>query len=159
MKNPKIEKKEEFLVAGLKYHGQNAKGEISALWQEFNTLYPKVEKFAGGPCFGICCDVIMNQDNNDYGAFDYYAGSMIKPDSDTPEGMVTKSVPAGTWLIFVHKGKLDTLKNTYSYIYKQFMPDSEYEPSGIDVEMYDGRFIPDSDESLFEIWIGIKETK
>lgn len=156
MKEPKVEKKDAFVIAGLKYHGKNEHGEIPAMWQKFNKICATEEPFACGPCFGVCDDAMMDKNDVDYGAFNYYAGSMIKQESDTPDGMVSKAVPAITWLIFEHKGKLDTLENTYNYIYKQFMSDSRYEPAGIDVEMYDERFIPDSEDSVFEIWIGIK---
>jgi AraC family transcriptional regulator len=156
MREPKVKSKDEFMIAGLKYQGRNEHGEIPAMWQRFIREYEEKKQFACGPCFGVCDELIMDESNRDYGSFSYYAGMMIKDISDTPDEMMLKIIPAMNWLIFEHKGKLGTLDNTYNYIYKQFIPDSRYEPAGIDVEMYDERFIPDSEDSVFEIWIGIK---
>ncbi len=158
MKEPKIIKHESFQVAGMLYHGKNENGEISAMWQE----YLKVCKDIPGVvdtciCYGVCYDFVIDKDDKECCKFDYVAGHEVTKVDNLPEGMVSKIVPAGKWLVFEHKGKLDTLGNTYKYIHTQYIPDSKFEPAGMDIEYYGDRFIPDSDDSIFEIWIKIKE--
>ena len=147
MKEPRIEKRDSFTVVGMLYHGKNENGEIPAMWQEFIGKHPK--RIFAETSYGVC---FTPAGEFGEGVFDYIAGF---EEESIPDGMVSKIVPSGRWLVFEHKGKLDTLKNTYKYIYTQHIPDSKYEPAGIDIEVYGERFDPSSNDSVLEIWIQI----
>jgi predicted transcriptional regulator YdeE len=52
---------------------------------------------------------------------------------------------------------LENLGETYEYIYQTWLPQSgmEVHPSRYDMEVYDDRFIPNSDESAFDIYVAL----
>ncbi len=156
MKEPKLVEKKGFTVVGLLYHGKNENQEISTMWGEYNKRFDEIPNKVGDPCYGVCFAPLQDKEDKDYGAFDYIASHEVSKVENLPEGMTSKEVPAGKWLVFEHKGKLDTLENTYKYIYSQYFPNSEYEAAEMDMELYDDRFIMDSDESVFEIWVMVK---
>jgi len=152
MKEPKIINRESFQIVGMLYRGKNEKGEIATMWQKFIGKHPK--RIFEETSYGVCFTPLGEFGE---GVFDYIAGFEEKSTIVILDGMVSKIVPGGKWLVFEHKGKLDTLGNTYKYIYGQYIPDSKFEPAGMDIEHYGDRFMDDSDDSVFEIWIKIKE--
>jgi AraC family transcriptional regulator len=70
--------------------------------------------------------------------------------------MVTTVVEPATYAVFTHKGKLARLGETMNYIYGSWLPGSEYERANgniPDLEWYDERFSPESDESELDLYI------
>jgi AraC family transcriptional regulator len=59
---------------------------------------------------------------------------------------------------FIHRGKLEGLKDTYGKIMNDWLPTAglELEWSKPTLEMYDERFKEDSDDSECEIWVPVK---
>jgi len=82
----------------------------------------------------------------------------VAAETEPPEGMVYREVPAYKYAVFTHHGKLDKLGKTYEYIYNTGLAQAglEIHPDKYDMEVYDERFIPDSDESEFDIYVAIK---
>ncbi|MEZ4812898.1 MAG: AraC family transcriptional regulator [Caldisericia bacterium] len=156
MKEPKLMKKGAFTIVGMTYKVRNENGEIPQMWGEYNKRWDEISNKVEGPCYGICDEFVMDNDDPQSGFMSYMAGHEVTKVENLPDNMTSKLIPASNWLVFEHHGKLDTLKNTFHYIYSQYFPESKYEPAGIDIEAYDQRFIPDSDESMFEIWIRVK---
>ena len=72
--------------------------------------------------------------------------------------MVLRRVPERKYARFTHHGTFDKLGETYKYIYNTWLPQSGYEvhPSKYDMEVYDERFIPDSEDSAFDIYVALK---
>jgi AraC family transcriptional regulator len=71
--------------------------------------------------------------------------------------MIKKVVPAGRYAVFTHKGKLDKLEHTMSYIYGSWLPKSGEElREAADLEIYDERFKFGSDDSELDIYIPVK---
>ena len=88
----------------------------------------------------------------------WIADSAETLDNETmPAGMVYREVPEYKYAVFTHHGKLDHLGETYEYIYNTWLPQSglEVHPDKFDMELYDERFIPDSDDSAFDIYVAI----
>lgn len=77
---------------------------------------------------------------------------------DVPEGMVGEVVPAMKAAKFLHKGRLEGLKDTYAKIMGEWMPAEglEVDYSKPSIERYDARFKEDSDDSEIEIWMPLK---
>ena len=73
--------------------------------------------------------------------------------------MVIREIPAYKYAVFTHHGKLDTLHDTYKYIYETWFPQSGLELTSphFDMEVYDNRFKLESDKSEFDIYIAVKE--
>ena len=154
---PKIVSKPAFKSIGLSYVGKNEQGEIPQMWGTFNARAG--ELFAQSTnkscCYGLC---FTRPEELKEGEFEYVAAFEVADDLNIPEGMVYREVPAHKFAVFTHKGKLDTLGKTYQYIYETWLPQSglEVHPDKFDMELYDERFIPDSDESEFDILVAIQ---
>ena len=81
----------------------------------------------------------------------------MKSTDDVPEGMQSYVVPAATFATFTHRGKLDGVGNTIAGIYNEWLPSSgKTRRSDLpDIELYDERFNPTSDESEFDIRVPV----
>jgi AraC family transcriptional regulator len=124
------------------------------MWSIYNTRWDEIPAL-DQTCFGLC---FSNPQGAAEGEFEYVAACQVKDDSVIPEGMVYREVPEYKYAVFTHHGKLDKLGETYEYIYNTWLPQSGYEvhPSKYDMEVYDERFIPNSDDSAFDIYVAIK---
>jgi predicted transcriptional regulator YdeE/DNA-binding transcriptional MerR regulator len=151
---PKIVTKPAFKAVGLSYVGKNEQGEIPKMWGTFNARWNEISAI-GRTCYGLC---FGNPENAAEGEFEYVAVSEVANDQSIPEGMVYREVPEYKYAVFTHHGKLDKLGETYEYIYNTWLPQSKYElhPDKYDMEVYDERFLADSDDSAFDIYVAIK---
>ena len=151
---PKIVTKPAFKAVGLSYVGKNEAGEIPQMWDEFNARWKEV-KAVGNDCFGLC---FSNPTGAAPGEFEYVAACEVADDQDVPKGMVYREVPEYKYAVFTHHGKLDKLGETYGYIYNTWLPQSglEVHPDKYDMEVYDERYIHESDESEFDIYVALK---
>lgn len=156
---PKIVELEGFTVVGMKYIGDNKNQEIAQLWGECNKQCGdggKCGRHANAkpdsPCLGVCSMVPGEKEK-----FEYIVGVMVEKSDHAGEGYVTKAVPAQKYAVFTHKGSLETLKDTFSYAYSTWLPNSGYElGDGPDLEWYDERFKDFAPDSEFDIMIPIK---
>lgn len=88
--------------------------------------------------------------------FFYLAGTEVNRIESIPTGMVAKCVPAGRYAVFTHKGSLEKLEYTMNYIYGSWLPRSgEKLRDAPDLEIYDDRFLPESEESELDIYLPI----
>ena len=156
--NYKIIDKESFTVLGAskKFEYENCKQEIPLFWQEH---YAKGHgKYVGG-MFGINIDEQMGNDS-----FEYLIADLYNPNTEIPEGFVTRTIPAFTWAVFSCDGPLPTaLQDVNTKIFSEWLPAlKEYEfAAGYCVEMYDAadkypRGVQDENYHS-EIWIPIRK--
>lgn len=156
--NYKIIDKESFTVLGAskKFEYENCKQEIPLFWQEH---YAKGHgKYVGG-MFGINIDEQMGNDS-----FEYLIADLYNPNTEIPEGFVTRTIPAFTWAVFPCDGPLPTaLQDVNTKIFSEWLPAlKEYEfAAGYCVEMYDAadkypRGVQD-EKYHSEIWIPIRK--
>ncbi|MFC1997523.1 GyrI-like domain-containing protein [Chloroflexota bacterium] len=151
---PKIITKPAFKSVGMSYVGLNQAGEIPKMWNVYNRRINEVAAI-NDICFGLCFSSIKGTSE---GEFEYVASTEVKDDKNIPKGMVYREVPEYKYAVFTHNGKLDRLGETYEYIYKTWLPQSGYElhPDKYDMEVYDDRFTPDSEDSAFDIYVALK---
>lgn len=157
MKDFKIRKMDELTVVGMRYQGTNQNSEIPKMWDEFCKRVceiPEGKLVDKKISWGICT---VEKNFKDGDEFDYYAGVEVAANTNPPAGMLSFKVPKGTWVVFEHKGTLDTLGNTYHEIYTKHLPELGKEPDMMELELYDERFVFGSPESVMEILVKIKE--
>ena len=76
-----------------------------------------------------------------------------------PEGFVSKEIASYKYMVVDHIGSMDKIYETYSKIYKEILPNTEYTPlreSFLHFERYDARFHWNRESSIIEIWVPIK---
>ncbi|MBN1231191.1 MAG: effector binding domain-containing protein [Anaerolineales bacterium] len=152
---PQIKSKPAFKVAGLEYYGKNENNEVSKLWQnEFISRINEPKRLNFSESFGICSPA-----DPETGEFSYIACVEVADNQEVPQGMTYKEFDEHKYLVFVHTGTLETLGETYKYIYDTWFPQSEYNLEDVlfDMEYYSEEFIPNSEHSKLYLYIAIRE--
>ncbi len=145
-----------FKAVGLSYVGKNEHAEISQMWGRFNRSCGPIKNINHKEAFGLCFSELEGKFRP--GEFEYVACFEVADDKDVPEGFVYRTVPAYKYAVFTHHGKLDTLGQTYQYIYHTALEQAGLKPhpSKFDMEVYDEDFIPNSDDPKFYIYVAIE---
>jgi predicted transcriptional regulator YdeE/DNA-binding transcriptional MerR regulator len=153
---PKIVNRPAFKAIGLSYVGKNEHGEISQMWERFNQISHAIKSTNDKEAFGLCFSSVEGPSQP--GEFEYVACFEVADDRDVPTGMVYRQVPAYKYAVFTHHGKLDTLGETYHYIYNTGLAQAGLKPhpDKFDMEVYDDDFTFGSDESRFYIYVAVE---
>ena len=78
-----------------------------------------------------------------------------------PEGVVSKEIASCKYMVVEHIGSMDKIYETYSKIYKEILPNTEYIPMQeifLHFERYDYRFHWNRETSIIEIWLPIRDS-
>ena len=151
---PKIVELGEMKIVGLRYFGDNKNQEIAQVWQMFNKRIDAIKNQDNKCVIGYCAP---GPEGEDKSKFEYVCSAVVDKVEDVPEGMVTRTIPPHKYAVFTHRGSLETLKQTYNYIYATWFPKSGLEMAdNIDFEWYDDRFKDFSPDSEFDIYVPIK---
>ena len=137
---PRFETKPEFSVLGMaSYYTMSTANEIPKLWDDFIPAINNIEHKIGNHCYGVCD---MPKDLPEGSDFRYTACVEIEKKSKSiHEGMVVQIIPANDYVVFTHKGPISKINKTYDYIYKEWLPKSEYSTKPfIDFEFYGEKF-------------------
>jgi AraC family transcriptional regulator len=146
---PEIVKKPAFSVVGLMYFGKNENNEIPQVWQDY---LPRTGEIEGklGCAYGLCGDVAEG------GRFQYMAGHEVENLDAIPEGMERWDVPAQQYAVF--PCTLQTIHETYEYIFKTWFIQSEYERGdGPDFEFYSEEFDAATGKENLYIYMPVKK--
>lgn len=76
-----------------------------------------------------------------------------------PDNFLYKEIQAYKYLVVEHTGSMDKIYETYSKIYKELLPNTEYallQKDFLHFERYDYRFHWNKESSIIEIWLPIK---
>ena len=149
---PRFENGHFLLIAGLggRFTTSTTKG-IPALWEKFIPEIGKIPGQKSEVTYGICC----NPDGK--GGFEYIAGVEISKLDDLPDKYRWVEVQPQRYAVFEHKGSLDTLPQTFQYIWKTWLPQSGYQAADApEFERYSEDFNPKLNTGVLEIWLPLK---
>lgn len=95
--------------------------------------------------------------DDDY-LFFHLVGMQVTDFSVIPQGMTYLLIPAHKYAKFTHRGSLESLSETYGFIYGEWATSGVYPISGdfYEIEWYDERFNPSSSESELDIYVPIE---
>jgi AraC family transcriptional regulator len=99
--------------------------------------------------YGVCFE------NEGKDSFRYIACTEVEDFENIPENMVMADVEGSKYAVFMHKGKMDGLGQTYWKI-MEFLKEKGMKQKPWWVEFYDKRWKGDIPESEFEIWVAIE---
>ena len=159
MLTPQIKHKDAFRVVGIACQNTMKNNIIPSLWNEFDIMIcDKItECLNPGTAFGICFyqdQSVVNEDT----PFTYLAGVEFPLEKAVPEGLEYRDISDADYAVFEHCGSLDTLSQTYSFIYKEWLPNSGFQrKKSDDFELYDHRFQFGTEKSIMEIWVPIEK--
>ncbi len=150
----KLVERPAFMVMGLKYQGKNQHHEISQMWGEFNRRMEEMHYPFQAAAYGVCNWI----EGAEEGVFEYVSGVEVKSVDSLPENFVLRMIPAHRYAVFTHRGKLDTLGETYRNIYQVWLPQSglKIHPDKFDMEIYDEAFKLDADDSVMWIYVAVE---
>ena len=153
-----ITEREALKVVGMKIQTSIEENNIPQLWNDFIDRMNELDKIAVPDCsLGICLNETGTEFHEDY-KFDYLVCKVVKDDSIIPAGMEYREIPAQLVAVFTHLGSLETLSETYDYIYDKWLPNSEYKLIAADeIEWYDSRFKFGEKDSQMDIHIPISK--
>ncbi|MDD4412526.1 MAG: effector binding domain-containing protein [Patescibacteria group bacterium] len=147
---------------------KNISADCQKVWADFINRVSEIKNVTDGKVFyGACtssepCDVCKKMaageevDLKDCTCVMHYlAGVEVSEANELPAGMESMDVPEAKYLSFVHKGKIDSLMNTYSEITK-IVKDEKRTLGSVWLEAYGGLYKHDSDDSEFDILVPIK---
>ncbi|VVN35539.1 hypothetical protein PS862_03274 [Pseudomonas fluorescens] len=140
------------LIAGLggRFTAGTTQG-IPDLWEKFIPEIGKIPGQKSEVTYGICC----NPDGK--GGFEYIAGVEIDKLDDLPEKYRWVEVQPQHYAVFEHKGSLDSLPQTFQYIWKTWLPQSGYQAADApEFERYSEDFNPKLNTGKLEIWLPLK---
>lgn len=152
--------REPMKVVGMVIRTDTTKHEIPELWEKFIPRMEELEANSVPECsLGICLQDSI-EENDEFTEFSYLAARVVRDDSLIPEGMEYYEVKGGLTAVFTHEGSLDTLADTYEFIYEKWLEESDYElAEGDELEWYDSRFIYNDPKSKLDIHIPVKLKK
>jgi AraC family transcriptional regulator len=138
---------------------QNNFTVIPALW---DTLFKRIKEIPGRReefWLGLCRSLPEGMERTHDDQFYYIAGVPVESIDEVPEGMVSAVIPARTYALFTHHGRLNRLEETMNYIYGSWLPNTDRERADgsiPDLEWYDTRFDHASDASEMDIYIPLR---
>jgi AraC family transcriptional regulator len=157
---PRIE-----IAAGKKLVGKRIRTNLSnnktfELWQSFMPRRKEIRNIKG-------TDLISMQvydSSLDFKDFtpdtehEKWAAVEVTSYESIPEGMEPFDLPGGLYAVFLYKGKPDNFAGTWLYIFRTWLPSSEYVPDDRPhFEVLGEKFKHDDPGSEEEVWIPIKK--
>jgi AraC family transcriptional regulator len=130
---------------------------IPALWGRFMQQIPGIPNKKGQACYGLVEGLPEGENKSHADEMFYVACAEVNKIDSLPPGMIQRTVPAGRYASFTHKGKLEGLEKTMMGIYRTWLPNSGVKlRKAPHVELYDQRFVPGSDASEFDILLPVQ---
>jgi predicted transcriptional regulator YdeE len=150
MQKPRFESREAFRVIGMHVRSTPFSDDFPKLWDAFiprmDEIIGRSEKHAS---YGVEWDSDKESDQ-----FSYLAGFAVVADAPIPEGMMEVHIPAQEYAIFDFE--LKDIQATMMYIYKKWLPTSEYRTSGgPEFELYDERFNPKKGKDEMSMYVPV----
>lgn len=141
----------KFVGIGVDTSVQKAPEDCPKVWAEFMKRYKEIKNYVGGmKNYGVAVNP-----NQEECTFRYVAAAEVSEFEDIPEGMEKVDVPEETYLVFIHRGKMDKLGETYMKIMQEIPKTRMKQKEEFWIEYYDHRWRGDKDESIMEIWIPV----
>jgi AraC family transcriptional regulator len=153
---PRYEKRDSFLIAGLTQRfTPDTMSNIANIWQRFAPHIGKVAGQAGKITWGAISNF------TDVEAFDYMAAVEISPSAGLPPNLDVIIIPALTYAVFAHTGRVSGLKETIEAIWRDWQPNSpramKSPRPGIPslIERYNESFKHKTGEGEVEVWVPV----
>lgn len=155
--SPKIMTVEEISIIGIRFNTTINGKETVAMWQKFHGQIP--HDLLSNKQYGVFeavkdCTLQSFHADRESTAF---IGVETPENYPVPEHMLSKKLCGGKYAVFTHKGTVDTLIQTYQYIWGVWFPKSGFQIADRDdFECYTERFAgADHDKSEIDIYFPI----
>lgn len=146
--NPEIIMIPATYIMGIRFKTTITGNESVSMWQQFyNQISPALfanKRYGIYEAGETCSSDIFNMDSETTA----FLGIEILENHPIPGGMQRKNLCGGKYARFIHRGTVDSLIQTYHYIWGVWFPKSGFELANRDdFECYTERFIGENDEN------------
>jgi AraC family transcriptional regulator len=118
--------------------------KLPALWGAFLPRIGELDRADPGVGYGVIRPSLERSDE-----LEYFAAAEVRARASVPAGMVVLDLPAAHYARFAHRGPISQLDRTLNYVYSSWLLTSGMRHTGgYDLELYDARYRPDSEESM-----------
>ena len=134
--------------------------EITAFWGQCTadgtidriTRYVHSDNVFKDSIIGIALEYLPGDEDFPYGIGCHYNGEPV-----TDEDLEVVSLPAASYAVFPCRGAMpEAFQKVYKYIFEEFFLNSEYQPSGVEIEAYPSANATDPDY-YWELWLAVKK--
>lgn len=161
MNQPEIVQKEEIKVIGIAVQTSNeaeatGAGKIPGLWQRY--FEQQIENRIPNQCeANVMMGLYTEYENEIYGSYLVIIGKPVNEVAQLPEGMVAKTIPAGTYAVFTtRKGAIfEVVVEAWQHIWQWFSESEMKRTFTGDYELYDENSI-DPHQAEVKIYIAIE---
>lgn len=155
-RSPKIVLLEETKIAGLRGTTSLSDNRIPELWKQFHSL--RKEVFAAPVGYSICetKQTAYTKDGNVL--FSVMVGGPMRDFDHLPQELSRKTLSAGRYAVFTHRGTLANLYKTYRYIFGTWLPSTKEDlDDREDFEIYEHEIHSfDDPDNKVKIFIPVK---
>lgn len=156
---PRFETRSKFQVMGVSLRDNNDPTEKMRLWLNLYRVQSGIPNAVAGAEFGVTYYASDYNPSSQKGII-YLIGNEVQSAEYIPSGMTLRTIPEARYAVFEHRGTIDTLGDTYKYIFSDWLPKHKVRALGQDIfEKYDSRFSFDSEDSVMEIWVPVPSMK
>jgi AraC family transcriptional regulator len=122
---PELIENTEKLLIGTSFfvHNNNEINDLSKEWGLFMNEVDTIKNVIKPERY---YQVQYWSDNQDLDGMYFFTGIEVSKLEDVNPLFVLKTIPAGKYLRFIHKGLANKVGYTYKYIYNQFLPNTDY---------------------------------
>ena len=137
-------------------HMSKVHEEIPPLWDKLRNTKSEIKNQVSPPqCIGL---EYYQPDFMETNLFWYMPAFIVEQLDEIPMLMCAKSIPAGFYAIFTHRGPITTIHQSFDYFYREWLPASDYEMRlPYDFEFYDERFKGMDENSALDIYVPVKK--
>ena len=157
---PRIETKEEFVIAGYRKHTRNGFEAIGESWFDLKSNMDSMKRKNEHTMYGF--EDYSEEFTAEPLAFYYMAGVEVDKNTELPEGVYRKIVPKSEYAVFTVNGNNANgeIGQAFHDIYNVWLPSSDYcidEELLFDFEYYDERWDCQLQTAQMDIYIPIKK--
>ena len=155
---PRIETLKEKKLVGKRIKMSFSDRKTYGLWNSFMPRRKEIRNTIGADLYSIEVYEPNYFDNfNPDALFDELAAIEVTDFNDVPDQMEKIVLPGGLYAVFLHKGPANEGIKTYSYIFENWLPDSDYDLDHRPHFAVMGvKYKHDDPGSEEEIWIPVK---
>jgi AraC family transcriptional regulator len=154
---PELIELPETILVGISFF-VNDDTEITDLSKEWGRFINEVHTIKNKSVPERYYQVQYWSENQELGGMFFFTGTEVTKPVDVNPLFVIKTIPAGRYLRFIHRGFSNKVGYTYKYIYNQFLPDTDYKlTKPFNFEYYGEKYKgPCNDQSESDIFIPIE---
>ena len=156
--NPRIERLPKKKLIGKRMPMSFSNNKTFELWRSFMPRRKEIQNAIGADFYSIEVYTPSYWNNFTPGAiFEKWAAIEVTEFKAVPDGLETITLPEGLYAVFIHKGPASEGPKTYGYIFKTWLPNSDFSlDNRPHFAIMGQKYRQDDANSEEEIWIPIK---